>query len=777
MDQNIPMVPTDDFLTTYTGVDVVLNSLAEEKLQASVRCLAQHGRFLEIGKYDLSKNNPLGLAAFLRNVSFHGIFLDIILRIGSTHPAKCKVVELIKEGIKSGVVRPLETTIFTRDKAEEAFRFMASGRHIGKVVIKIRDEEHQKQLIPKPIAVPAIPCTICHPGKSYIIAGGLGGFGLELANWLVDRGCRKLVLTSRTGLRSGYQKYCVKRWKIAGVELVVSIQNVATAAGTTTLLKEASKLGPIGAIFNLAMVLHDALLESLTQEDYRKVCDPKVVGTQNLDHFSRQLCPDIEWFVVFSSVSCGRGNAGQSNYGYANSVMERICEARQKDGLPALAVQWGAVGDVGVVQETLGRSDVVIGGTLPQRITSCLATLDTFLQRQQHHTVVSSFVPAERSKGSKRGAGQKNLVNSIGHIIGIQDTSLLNPNITLGELGMDSLMGTEVMQLLEREYECAMTILEVRQLSIKKLQEMGNMLSGENQEKKKVVESVKEKLVTFQYLMPKEIIVPLNKAVGLAPLFIVHPIEGTVDELVTLCSLLNNPCYGLQCTQDTPQDTVQEMAAYYLKEIRKIQPDGPYHLCGYSFGATIALEMAVILQQNKRDDVRSLTFLDGSPEFLYIFTKRHEGRLQHISKEGRVLALAGFATQFTTENIVELTEEMSKLKSWEDQLDRVADLVMNCSNIRYNKSDVKTAAESFIKKLACTHHYVNTRKFRGNTTLIKATKSFLFSKNLDKDYGLGKIIDGNVELHTVEGDHMSFLKGDSAVKVAMIINEKTKSVK
>jgi len=61
----------------------------------------------------------------------------------------------------------------------------------------------------------------------------------------------------------------------------------------------------------------------------------KVVGTKNLDVVTRELCGStLEWFVVFSSVSCGRGNAGQANYGYANSAMERVCECRRSDGHP-----------------------------------------------------------------------------------------------------------------------------------------------------------------------------------------------------------------------------------------------------------------------------------------------------------------------------------------------------------------------------------------------------------------------------------------------------------
>lgn len=131
---------------------------------------------------------------------------------------------------------------------------------------------------------------------------------------------------------------------------------------------------------------------------------------------TRNLCPDLSYFVAFSSVSCGRGNAGQSNYGYANSAMERVCEKRRYDGLPGLAVQWGAIGDVGVVLETMGGNNTVIGGTLPQRITSCLEVLDLFLCQQQ--PVTSSFVLAERTVVKSEAGSQRNLVDAVAHILG-----------------------------------------------------------------------------------------------------------------------------------------------------------------------------------------------------------------------------------------------------------------------------------------------------------------------------------------------------------------------
>jgi fatty acid synthase len=112
----------------------------------------------------------------------------------------------------------------------------------------------------------------------------------------------------------------------------------------------------------LLWVLQDKLLENQTEADFAASAGPKALATLHLDMLSRQMCPHLCHFVVFSSVSCGHGNVGQTNYGMNNSIMEHICEARVRDVLPGLAVQWGAVGDVGVVAEMQEeQQDIQIG--------------------------------------------------------------------------------------------------------------------------------------------------------------------------------------------------------------------------------------------------------------------------------------------------------------------------------------------------------------------------------------------------------------------------------
>lgn len=100
----------------------------------------------------------------------------------------------------------MKTNVFEANDVEQAFRYMASGRHIGKVLLKIR--EHANDVASLPIS--AVSRYYCDASESFILVGGLGGFGMELADWLILRGCRKLVLSSSRGITNSYQASRIK---------------------------------------------------------------------------------------------------------------------------------------------------------------------------------------------------------------------------------------------------------------------------------------------------------------------------------------------------------------------------------------------------------------------------------------------------------------------------------------------------------------------------------------------------------------------------------------
>jgi len=222
------------------------------------------------------------------------------------------------------------------------------------------------------------------------------------------------VLISRTGTKNGYQRMKLRLWKSYGVNvLIVKDIDVADLKDCEYLLRSAEREAPVDAIFNLGVVLKDSVLKNQTAETFAESFHSKARATRTLDKLSRKICPKLRHFVVFSSVSCGRGNAGQTNYGMANSVMERVCEKRANEGLPGLAIQWGAVGDVGLVADMQEEDkELIIGGTLQQKISCCLDELDKFLL--QSRPIVSSMVVAEKKAGS---LGLGSLIVTVANIL------------------------------------------------------------------------------------------------------------------------------------------------------------------------------------------------------------------------------------------------------------------------------------------------------------------------------------------------------------------------
>ena len=221
----------------------------------------------------------------------------------------------------------------------------------------------------------------------------------------------------------------------------------------------------MGGIFNCAMVLMDDEFRKQTENSFKKVAEPKAVLMQSLDNVSRKYCPKLDYFVAFSSAACGHGNADQTNYGWSNSVMERICEKRQADGLHGLAIQWGYVGEVGHVAEATMND---FGGLAPQSVESCLEVLDAALW-QQESPVICSFVAALKNERSQIQPNSCTLISRLENIFGIENFHSISPDRKLSELGMDSMIQLELKQILVQEYDLYVTKKDLRTMTVRDL--------------------------------------------------------------------------------------------------------------------------------------------------------------------------------------------------------------------------------------------------------------------------------------------------------------------
>ncbi|XP_031641000.1 fatty acid synthase-like [Contarinia nasturtii] len=747
------------------GVDYVLNSLAEDKLAASVRCLGRAGVFLEIGKFDIMNNSNLAMGTFAKEIQFRAVFADNLIH----YPKEREILfKMIEKDLESGLIQPLHSTVFQANEVEKAFRYLSTGKHVGKVLIQIRENENSKLSSPMRVFSRAY----CDPQMVYIIAGGLGGFGLELADWLILRGCRKLVLSSRTGVKNGYQAYRIKTWESYGCKIIISTADITTHQGCKNLIVESLVHGAVGGIFNLAVILRDSIFENQSGDTFFESFGPKVFATRYLDELSRVLCQQLHYFVLFSSASCGRGNAGQTNYGMANSIMERIIEKRVRDNLPGKAIQWGAVGEVGLVaQMAEDKIDLEIAGTVQQRIAACLNVMDRLLSSKK--PVVSSMVVAQKHAISKM-----NLIQSVLHIMGIQDIKSVSMNSTLAELGMDSLMAVEIKQVLEREFDVILTAQDLRTLTFAKLQEFTD--SGKRGELSSINNvSTKETNIEKNILLRSlgneqtadKIILPLyetdtTKENDVYALFI-PGIEGVISPVLqSLCKSIKVPIYALQLHAHCKEESFSNLIASISKDVLNLfNGKKRFILIGHSFGGLVALSLARILEQSGLTG--DVIVADGSVSLFKRFLK---ALLPNMDPSIEIVENF-LQTQLVYEILPEInSDEIQKIIHGEKTFDgRMDKFLSQMKKHEYSTEYLKNIAYGLKNRIRMVlqenEEYVGD-KIKSNITLICPTAKLVV--DIDNDYQLTQYTNGRMFVHTIEGSHLTMLDN---VQLYEIIND------
>ncbi len=378
----------DEIRAEIGGVDVVLNSLAGEAMQASLKCLKPFGRFIELGKRDYVLNTALGLRPFRRNLTYFGVDLDQLL--AANLPLVERLLAEIATQFAAGKLAPLPHRVFDWFETGRAFQLMQSGGHIGKIIVRPAT---------KPVATRPTPVAFKPGAGVHLVVGGAGGFGFEAAAWLADKGAATIVVASRRGVLEPQSRARAEAIRATGTALLAETLDVTDAAAVQALISRlVRRHGRIAGIIQAAMVLDDGLIAGLEPARVSAVLAPKATGADNLDLATRTI--DLEYFVGFSSASAMLGNPGQGAYVAANGYLQGVMARRRAMGLPGLAVGWGAIADAGIlvrdvsVAASLGRQ----AGIEAMQSRTALAHLETLLARGSDSpatTICALFRPGE----------------------------------------------------------------------------------------------------------------------------------------------------------------------------------------------------------------------------------------------------------------------------------------------------------------------------------------------------------------------------------------------
>ncbi|MFF8961103.1 SDR family NAD(P)-dependent oxidoreductase, partial [Streptomyces sp. NPDC014894] len=299
--------------TAGRGVDVVLNSLADEAIDASLRLLADGGRFIEMGKTDLRDERSVRAAH--PGVDYR------VYDLTRTEPERIRrLFEELAPLFHGDELPPPPVSTFGIGQAREALRHLSQARHIGKVVLTL----------PRPLSATG----------TVLVTGGTGVLGSRTARHLVtEHGVRNLLLVSRSGARAAGSGALREELEALGATVIVAACDTADPAAVDTLLKGVPAEHPLRAVVHTAGVIDDATVTALTEEQLAKVLRPKVDAAWNLHRATRDL--DLDAFVLFSSLSGTLGAAGQANYAAANAYLDALAHHRHTLGLPATSLAWG----------------------------------------------------------------------------------------------------------------------------------------------------------------------------------------------------------------------------------------------------------------------------------------------------------------------------------------------------------------------------------------------------------------------------------------------------
>jgi len=326
--------------TQNEGVDLVINSLTGEAIGAGLSVLRTGGRFLELGKNDLW--DQARVDTFKPGLTFFPIALDYLMA-DDPETVRQLLAEVLPQ-FENQKLSPLPLRAFPIPRIVDALRHMARTEHIGKVVIQSATPEESIKT-----------GFHCHEDGAYLVTGGLGGLGLKVARWLIDRGAKFLVLVGRSAASVEARRQ-LEEFEKGGVRLLVEQCDIGNRVETSRLLSRIrSELAPLHGIYHLAGVLDDGILNEQSRERFDHVMDAKAIGAWNLHDLTRD--DPLEQFVMFSSAASLLGSPGQGNYAAANAFLDALAHERRFEKRPALSINWGAWAEVGMAAR-LSDSDV-----------------------------------------------------------------------------------------------------------------------------------------------------------------------------------------------------------------------------------------------------------------------------------------------------------------------------------------------------------------------------------------------------------------------------------
>jgi acyl transferase domain-containing protein/NADPH:quinone reductase-like Zn-dependent oxidoreductase/acyl carrier protein len=354
------------------GVDVVLNSLTSEGFkEASLSICNEGARFIEMSKLNTWMVEEV--KEIRPDVKYTIVDLSAFNRLQLRD-----LLFNIRQWMEDSLIRPIPYTRFDISNVREALTYLQKAKHIGKIICVLPDIGSKQSNSDLHNSIP-----LFNERSTYLITGGLGGIGWEVAKWMVKSGAKHVALVGRNPPNPKVSEEILQINNSSKKNDLFCLQfDIGNLEDCRALLGKLNSMDipPLRGIMHAAGVLSDASFANQTWEKYERTFHPKINGGWNLHTLT--LAYPLEHFVMFSSFVAKVGSAGQSNHASANFFLDSLSAYRNYIGLPATTINWGQWSGVGAAAE------IEILGLQPFTPLQGISALDQIMRSQMPQAVV-----------------------------------------------------------------------------------------------------------------------------------------------------------------------------------------------------------------------------------------------------------------------------------------------------------------------------------------------------------------------------------------------------
>ncbi|KAJ2940723.1 hypothetical protein O0L34_g14834 [Tuta absoluta] len=686
--------------------DFVINCATGLFRELAMKCVAFTGVFLDVTDYDMRHDRDMGMVHLDRDRAYVTVDLSYLFKPDKTKERKL-LHTAISEGIANGTVKPLSHVVYSAKDVIKAFRLISHSKHRGRVLIKIRDTDASM------IHLSVIPRKICSTKSNFLIVCDETELGIQLANHLVKRGAKNLILHLKSNKVAGFIQIRMARWSKMGVRVRIS-------TGDLEQRNECLKM------MNSKEILHGIFIIEPKQSS-----DIFCMVVRNLDIVSRNNHPGLEHFVILAR------NPKENTARVMTTDLNNIINKRAEINLPALLMH--------AELEVCEAIDKKHSEKQPITVNTAFKVLEASLR--QDYTNVSAY-----NKTTK----ENNFFEQIAVLLGVKSLDALDDKVCIKDLVLNHVNMEELKFFIMENYNIDYSTDKIGEMTIQTFKNMCTTKIKENTKFNAGLAAFYNKIKSDP-IEATEIFIPIPTLSSAAEgertlhakatnVMLIPGFEGDHQIFMSMAERIKIRATALQLGPDIANESIQQIALNLKQRLKSrfvLKPK--FYLLGYSFGVNVALELAALLE---KDGLVGIVYcLDSSPDALRVQLDAYLGKLSEEQLQNAVIKHIYHLITGSRSTILE--EEVENTNAWDE---KVKQCVQNLKNhVTFSKDYMRDIIKTFYKRIGLAKIYKPQLKLKSDIVLLKGI-SHPNAVRLDDDYGLSKYSENPVKVFGINSD-------------------------